>query len=201
MERRGADCLRRCVRGPESRGGHRRCSDPSDGSGEEQRRIRSDSWPQFLPDGAPFPLPADRPVRVLAEARRPISACAQAVIARKLVSGVFNALFVAPDRILFTDANGIKAQRVDLDRGQMTGDIASSFLRTSIAISATRRSPSREAARSPMRRRVHAIIASSGSIATDTKRESLAAVDGWRDVALSPDGLRVAVQRIVTRRQ
>ena len=109
---------------------------------------------------------------------------------------MFNALFVAPDRILFADATGLKVQRVDLDRGRMIGEIE-------------------EISADVDRHLGHAALAVSRSgtlayVAAGSRNHRLvwvdrnghetgvvAAVDGWRDIALSPDGSHVAVQRIV----
>jgi Tol biopolymer transport system component len=156
---------------------------------------QTDSWPQFLPDGRRFLyLRQDGPgIGGGATAYLGTSAGGDP---RTLLSGVFNALFVAPDRILFTDGNGIKIQRVDLDRGQMIGEIKE--------ISANADRHLGHAALSVSRSGTLAYVASgSGNhrlIWVDRNgRETgvAAAVDGWRDIAISPDGLRLAVQRIV----
>ncbi|HMF59091.1 MAG TPA: hypothetical protein VK595_01885, partial [Vicinamibacterales bacterium] len=156
---------------------------------------QTDGWPQFLPDGRRFLyLRQDGPgIGGGATAYLGTSSGADP---RTLLSGVFNALFVAPDRILFTDANGIKIQRVDLDRGQMIGEI------TEISADADRHLG--HAALSVSRSGTLA-YATSGSrnhrlIWVDRNGHEAgvaAAVDGWRDIALSPDGSGVAVQRIV----
>ncbi len=156
---------------------------------------QTDSWPQFLPDGRHFLyLRLEGPG--IGEGATAYLGTSAGANPRTLLSGVFNAVFVAPDRILFTDANGIKIQRVDLDRGQMIGEIKE--------ISADADRHLGHAALSVSRSGTLAYVASGSRnhrlIWVDrTGHESgvAAAADGWRDVALSPDGLRVAVQRIV----
>jgi len=156
---------------------------------------QTDSWPQFLPDGRRFLYLRQEGPGIGGGATAYLGTSA-GTDPRTLLSGVFNALFVAPDRLLFTDANGIKLQRVDLDSGRMIGEIQE--------ISADADRHLGHAALSVSRTGTLAYVASgSGNhrlIWVDRDGHEagvVAAVDGWRDVALSPDGSRVAVQRIV----
>jgi len=156
---------------------------------------QSVSWPQFLPDGRHFLYLRHESAGIEMGATAYLGTLDGAGD-RELVSGVFNALFVAPDRILFTAATGIRLQRVDLERGRMSGEIDefSADIDRHLGHAALSVSRSGTLAYAAARARDHRLVwvdrngHETGVVATD---------DGWRDVALSPDGSRVAVQRIV----
>jgi eukaryotic-like serine/threonine-protein kinase len=161
----------------------------------DEPKHQLDSWPQFLPDG--------RRYLYLRQAGPSIEVGATAYLGtlagespRKLVSGVFNALFVAPDRLVFTDSTLTNVQRVDLDRGQMIGEVEEFSADVDRHLGHAALSVSRSgtlayaAGESPDHRLLW--VDRNGHDAG-----VVGAVDGWRDVALSPDGSRLAVQRIV----
>ena len=161
----------------------------------EEPKRQSDSWPQFLPDGRRFLYLRQGGPGIEGGGTAYLGTLAGAG-ARELVSGVFNALFVAPDRILFADATGINVRRVDLNRGRMTGEIEeiSADVDRHLGHAALSVSRSGTLAYAAAGSRDHRLVwvdragHETGVVAT---------ADGWRDVALSPDGSRVAVQRIV----
>jgi eukaryotic-like serine/threonine-protein kinase len=161
----------------------------------EAAKYQSDSWPQFLPDGRRFIYLRQQNPGIEAGGTAYLGTLAGGR-PRELVFGVFNALFVVPDHILFTNATGITVQRVDFDRGQTAGEIRELSLDADrhlghAAISVSRNGTLAYAAAGSRNTRLVWVDRNgheAGVVAT---------VDGWRDVALSPEGSRVAVQRIV----
>jgi eukaryotic-like serine/threonine-protein kinase len=161
----------------------------------EEPKHQSDSWPQFLPGGRRFLYLRQEGPGTEAGGTAYLGTLDGAG-PRELVSGVFNALLVAPNRILFTDATGINVQRVDLDRGQMVGEVGtfSADVDRHLGHAALSLSRSGTLAYASAGSRDHRLVW------VDRNGHEVGAVatpDGWRDVALSPDGSRVAVQRIV----
>jgi Tol biopolymer transport system component len=115
---------------------------------------------------------------------------------RELLAGAFNAQFIPPNLLLFTDSSGIKVQRIDVDRGQMEGDIEEVSAdvdrhRGHAALTVSRSGTLAYAAGSSRNHRLVWV--------DRTGRETgvAASPDGWRDIALSPNGSHAAVQRIV----
>ena len=154
-----------------------------------------DSWPQFLPDGRRFMFLREDGTGGEDGATAYLGALAGGD-PHALLSGVFNALFVAPDRILFTGANRIAAQRVDVDGGRMIGEDEelSADVDRHLGHAALAVSRSGTLAYATAGSRDHRLVW------VDRQGHEVGAVaniDGWRDVALSPDGSRLAVQRIV----
>ena len=154
-----------------------------------------DSWPQFLPDGRRFIFLREDGSGGEESATAYLGTLTGAD-PRALVSGVFNALFVAPDRILFTDAATINVQHVDLDRGQMIGEIEEGSAEVDrhlghAALSVSRRGTLAYATAGSRDHRLVWVDRHGDEVGV------VATADGWRDVALSPDGSHLAVQRIV----
>jgi serine/threonine protein kinase/Tol biopolymer transport system component len=162
---------------------------------DREQRQETDSWPQFLPDGHRF---------LYLRQRGPSTELGAAVYlgtldgtsTQPLLAGVFNALFLPPGALVFADANAVKVQRVDLDRGQMVGDIEELSLDVDrhlghAALTLSRGGTLAYAAAGSQDHRLVWVDRhghETGIVAPD---------DGWRDIALSPDGLNAAVQRIV----
>ena len=161
----------------------------------DEPKQHRDSWPQFLPDGRRFLYLRQEGAGIEAGATACLGTLGAAG-ARELVSGVFNALFVPPDRLLLADAAGINIQRLDLDRGQMTGEIEELSADVDRHLGHAALSVSRSGT---------LVYATAGSrdhrlVWVDRNEHEtgvVATADAWRDVALSPDGSRLAVQRIV----
>jgi serine/threonine protein kinase/Tol biopolymer transport system component len=161
----------------------------------EEPTHESDSWPQFLPDGHRFLYLRQQGPGIGVGATAYLGTLAGGG-ARQLVSGVFNAMFIAPDRLLFTDGTGINVQGVDLDRGQMVGQIDkfSADVDRHLGRAALSVSESGTLAYATAGSRDHRLV----WVDRDGRQVgAVATVDGWRDIALSPDGARLAVQRIV----
>ena len=162
---------------------------------EREGKHETDSWPQFLPDGRHFLYLRQRSPGRDGGATVYLGTLDGATV-RPLLDGVFNALYLPSGVLVFADASSVKAQRMDVDRGRMIGEIQELSLdvdrhlgRAAMAIS----------------RNGSLVYAAAGSkdhrlIWVDRNgRETgtVAGDDGWRDIALSPDGLHIAVQRIV----
>lgn len=158
-------------------------------------RGQSDGWPQFLPDGHRF---------VYLRQEGPSSQMGATVYlgtlegaaGRPVLGGVFNALFLLPGVLVFTDAHAVKVQRIDLDSGRMIGDVEQ------LALDVDRHLGRAAIALSRDGTLVYAAADSEEHRLVWFDRSGhetgvVAANDGWRDIALSPDGLHVAVQRIV----
>ena len=161
----------------------------------EGPKPQTDSWPQFLPDGQRFLYLRQEGPGIGVGATAYVGTLGGAS-SRELLSGVSNALFVAPNRILFTDATGINVQQVDFDRGRMTGEITEYSADVDrhlghLALSVSRSGTLAYVAASSRDSRLVWVDRNGHEAAV------AAAADGWRDVALSPDGSHVAVQRIV----
>jgi serine/threonine protein kinase/Tol biopolymer transport system component len=155
----------------------------------------TDGWPQFLPDGRRFLYLRQKGPSIEMGATvyvRMLDGTSE----RQLLTGVFNALFVPPDRLLFSDASAIRVQRVDLDRGQMMGDVeeVSADADRHLGHAALAVSRSGTLAYAAAGSRDHRLVWVNRS---GHETGLVASVDGWRDVVLSPDGSRAAVQRIV----
>ncbi len=159
------------------------------------RTQETDGWPQFLPDGRQFLYlrqggPSSE-VGATAYLGRLDGAAA-----RPLLAGVFNASFIPPAALVFADVEAIKVQRVDLDRGRMVGDIEA------LPLEVDRHLGHAALAISQSGTLVYAAAGARDNRLLWVDRhgreaQAVASADGWRDIALSPEGLRVAVQRIV----
>ena len=162
---------------------------------DREQSQETDSWPQFLPDGHRF---------LYLRQRGPSTELGAAVhlgtldgtSARPLLAGVFNALFLPPSGLVFVDGSAVKVQQVDLDSGQMVGDIEELSLDVDrhLGHAALTVSQGGTLAYAAAGSQDHRLVwvdrdgHETGFVASD---------DGWRDIALSPDGLHAAVQRIV----
>jgi hypothetical protein len=153
------------------------------------------SWPQFLPDGHRF--------LYLRQGGPSIEVGATAYLGtidgsaeRPLLGGVFNALFLPPGVLVFVDAAAVKVQRVDVDRAKMVGDVEELPLEVDrhLGHAALAVSPGGTLAYAAAGSQEHRLV----WVDRHGREIGVAASDdGWRDVALSPDGLHAAVQRIV----
>jgi eukaryotic-like serine/threonine-protein kinase len=162
---------------------------------EQERSHEIDSWPQFLPDGRRF--------LYLRQGGPSMEVGATAYLGtlddkagRRLLGGVFNALFLPPGVLVFVDAAAVKVQRVDVDRGEMIGDVEEVPLEVDrhLGHAVLAVSPGGTLAYAAAGSQDHRLV-----WVDRTGREIGVATsdDGWRDVALSPDGVHAAVQRIV----
>ncbi len=162
---------------------------------EHESENETDSWPQFLPDGRQFLYLRQRSPSREVGATVYLGTLDGAAV-RPLLDGVFNALFVPPGVLVFADAGAIKVQRVDLDHGRMVGDIQELPLDVDRHLGHAAMAISRDGslAYAAAGSKDHRLVwvdrsgRETGNVAVD---------DGWRDIALSPDGLHLAVQRIV----
>jgi Tol biopolymer transport system component len=163
---------------------------------DQKAKDEDDSWPQFLPDGRRFLYLRKKGMSTEIGATAYLGTL-DGKAGRQLLQGVFNALFIPPNLVLFADANAVKVQRVDVDRGRMMGDIEE--------VSAE---VDRHLGRAALTVSQSGTLAYAAAGSHDRRlvwvdrngRETgvVASADAWRDVALSPDGAHVAVQRIVS---
>jgi eukaryotic-like serine/threonine-protein kinase len=153
-----------------------------------------DGWPQFLPDGRRFLFLRQASASTEMGATAYLASLDRAA-ATQVRSGLFNAQLVSPDLLLFVDAMAVKVQRIDLDRGQLVGDV------DEIPADVTR-----HLGRAAITASQNGTLAYASGSSRDSRvvwvdrtgRETgvVASGPGWRDVALSPDGSRLAAQRI-----
>jgi len=153
------------------------------------------SWPQFLPDGHRFLFVRQGGPSIEVGGTAYLGTL-DGSAERPLLGGVFNALFLPPGVLVFVDAAAVKVQRVDVDRAKMVGDIEELPLEVDrhLGHAALAVSPGGTLAYAAAGSQDHRLV-----WVDRTGRESgvAASDDGWRDVALSPDGVHAAVQRIV----
>ena len=162
---------------------------------DQDQRHEMHSWPQFLPDGHQF--------LYLRQGGPSIEVGATVYLGtidgsaeRPLLGGVFNALFLPPGVLVFVDAAAVKVQRVDVDRAKMVGDVEELPLDVDrhLGHAALAVSPGGTLAYAAAGSQEHRLV----WVDRHGREIGVAASDdGWRDVALSPDGLHAAVQRIV----
>jgi Tol biopolymer transport system component len=153
------------------------------------------SWPQFLPDGHRF-LYLRQGGPSMEVGATVYLGTIDGSAERPLLRGVFNAFFLPSGILVFVDAAAVKLQRVDVDRGKMVGDVEELPLEVDrhLGHAALAVSPGGTLAYAAAGSQDHRLV-----WVDRTGREVgvAASDDGWRDVALSPDGAHAAVQRIV----